>query len=66
MVVPIVVLWLFLAMVIGWLGRNLRFRFWGYFFASILLTQVIGLLLYVAAIPVKPRAPKVVKVSKGK
>jgi hypothetical protein len=53
--VPLVVIWLFLAMVIGWLGRNLRFRFWGYFFASILLTPVIGLLLLVAAVPVKPR-----------
>ena len=63
---PLIVLWLFLAIVIGWLGRNLRFRFWGYFFASILLTPVIGLLLYVAAIPVKPRAAKVIKVSKGK
>jgi NADH:ubiquinone oxidoreductase subunit 6 (subunit J) len=56
----LIVLWLFLAMIIGWLGRNLRFRFWGYFFASILLTPVIGLLLLIAAVPVKPKAPRVV------
>jgi hypothetical protein len=64
--VPVVVLWLFLAIVIGWLGRNLRFRFWGYFFASILLTPIIGILLLLAAIPVKPRREARVKVSKGK
>jgi hypothetical protein len=53
--VPLVVIWLFLAVVIGWLGRNLRFRFWGYFFSSILLTPVIGLLLLIAAVPVRPK-----------
>jgi hypothetical protein len=57
---PLIVLWLLLATIIGWLGRNLRFRFWGYFFASILLTPVIGLLLLIAAVPVKPKQPRVV------
>ena len=57
---PLILLWLFLSIVIAWLGRNLRFRFWGYFFASILLTPVIGLLLLIAAVPVKPKQPRVI------
>ena len=47
--------WLFLAMIIGFFGRNRRFRFWGYFFSSILLTPIVGLLLLIAAIPLKPQ-----------
>ena len=50
---PLVVLWIIGAAIIGFLGRNLRFRFWGYFFASILLTPIIGLLLLIAAVPTK-------------
>jgi hypothetical protein len=36
------------AWIIAVLGRNRRFGFWGYFFASLLLTPFIGLLLYLA------------------
>jgi hypothetical protein len=36
------------SLLIAVLGRNRRFGFWGYFFASILLTPLIGLLLYLA------------------
>jgi hypothetical protein len=50
---PLIVLWVLLAIVIGFLGRNMRFRFWGYFFASVLLTPIVGLLLLLAAIPSK-------------
>lgn len=31
--------------VVGLLGINRKFGFWGYFFGSILLTPIIGLLL---------------------
>jgi hypothetical protein len=48
--------WLIGAILIGFFGRKLRFGFWGYFFASVLLTPVIGLLLLLAAIPLsEPR-----------
>jgi hypothetical protein len=44
------------AWVIGILGRNRRFGFWGYFFASLLLTPLIGILLYLATDgPARPR-----------
>lgn len=57
--IPLIAAWLVLAVIIGFFGRNRRFRFWGYFFASVLLTPIIGLLLLIAAIPVKPaRHPK--------
>ncbi len=60
--IPLIAAWLILAIVIGFFGRNRRFRFWGYFFASVLLTPIIGLLLLIAAIPVKaPRPHRVAK-----
>jgi hypothetical protein len=40
---------------IGVLGRNRKLGFWGHFFASLLLTPVIGLLLVVATDPVRNR-----------
>ena len=53
---PVVVLvYLVSSLIIAFLGRNLRFRFWGYFFASMLLTPIIGTLLLIAAIPVQPK-----------
>jgi hypothetical protein len=38
---------------IGVLGRNRKLGFWGHFFASLLLTPIIGMLLVVATDPVK-------------
>jgi hypothetical protein len=52
-VIPLVAAWLTLAIIIGFFGRNRRFRFWGYFFASVLLTPIVGILLLLAAIPLK-------------
>lgn len=54
---PLIALWLVAAIIIGFFGRNLRFRFWGYFFVSILLTPVIGLLMLIAAIPPRDAGP---------
>ena len=42
-----------LAYFIGFLGRNRKLGFWGHFFASLLLTPVIGLLLIIATDPRK-------------
>lgn len=38
-----------LSLIIGLLGKNRKFGFWGYFFGSILLTPIIGLLLVLAS-----------------
>ncbi len=51
MPVQLIPVWLLGAILVGFFGRNKRFGFWGYFFSSILLTPVIGLLLLLAAIP---------------
>ena len=45
--------WLIGAILIGFFGRNFRFGFWGYFFASILLTPIVGLIMLLGAIPKK-------------
>lgn len=41
------------AMAIGFLGRRRKLGAWGYFFGSIALTPVIGLLLLLASDPRK-------------
>lgn len=38
-----------LSLLVGLLGMNSRMGFWGNFFASILLTPVVGLLLVIAS-----------------
>ncbi len=45
------------SLVIGLMGRNRKMGFWGYFFGSLLLTPVIGLLLVLAS-DSKPSVPK--------
>ena len=50
-IVTIVLAFVFLGIVIGFFGRKYRFGFWGYFFMSVLLTPVVGLLALIAAIP---------------
>lgn len=56
--IPIIAAWLILSVIVAFFGRNRRFRFWGYFFASVLLTPIIGLLLLIAAIPVSEKRPR--------
>ena len=41
------------AMLIGFLGRRRKLGAWGYFFGSIALTPIIGLLLLLASDPRK-------------
>lgn len=38
-----------LSWITAWCGRNRVFGFWGYFFASILLTPVLGVLFVIAS-----------------
>ena len=47
--------WIFLSLLIALGGRKYRFGFWGYFFGSVLLTPVIGLLMLIAAIPARAK-----------
>ena len=47
----LVTVWTVLSLLIAAAGRRFRFGFWGYFFGSILLTPILGLLLLLAAIP---------------
>ncbi|MCX7092615.1 MAG: hypothetical protein NTY50_04095 [Methylobacter sp.] len=42
------------SLLIGLLGINRKMTFWGYFFSSLLLTPVMGLLLLLASDP-KPK-----------
>lgn len=42
------------ALLLGWFGRHRKFGFWGYFFASLALTPLVGALLVMAGEP-RPR-----------
>ncbi|MDR1084175.1 MAG: hypothetical protein LBP22_04780 [Deltaproteobacteria bacterium] len=48
-------LYLVISMLVGVLGRRYRFGFWGYFFSSLLLSPLIGLLLVIASKPLSHR-----------
>jgi hypothetical protein len=47
--IPLIIIYLILCIVIGLFGINRKFGFWGYFFGSIVLTPVMGLLLVLAS-----------------
>lgn len=44
-------LYLLLCLIIALFGRDRKFGFWGYFFASVLLTPILGTLLVIASGP---------------
>ena len=46
---------LLLSFIVGLLGKNRKFGFWGYFFASLLLTPILGLILVLASDKKKPK-----------
>ena len=52
----IILIAIFCSLLIGFFGRHKRLGFWGFFFASMLLTPVFGLLLLVIAAPAKQPA----------
>jgi hypothetical protein len=47
--------WIAVSVLIAFFGAKYRFGFWGYLFASLLLTPVIGILLLAAAVPPRPK-----------
>jgi hypothetical protein len=50
-IVTLLIIELVLSLIIGFLGRHKKFGFWGYFFASLLFTPLVGLLLVLASDP---------------
>ncbi len=51
------IIWVVVCLLIGYLGRHKKLGFWGYFFGSIVLTPIIGVILLFASDPrkVKPK-----------
>jgi hypothetical protein len=37
------------SVVVGWIGRDRKFGFWGYFFCSLALTPIVGLVIVLAS-----------------
>lgn len=52
-IVILITVYLLLCLLMGTLGINKKFGFWGYFFGSIVLTPLMGLLLVLASDPRK-------------
>ena len=50
-----IIVYLLFCLLMGVLGINRKFGFWGYFFGSIVLTPLMGLLLVLASDPKKSR-----------
>jgi hypothetical protein len=46
---PFGLIYILVCAILGFIGRYHKFGFWGYFFGSILLTPVMGLLLLLAS-----------------
>jgi hypothetical protein len=47
-----ILIYLILSILLGLVGYNRKFGFWGYFFGSLLLTPFVGLLLVLASDPI--------------
>lgn len=53
----IIITWFVGSLIIALFGSRFRFGFWGYFFGSLLLTPIVGLLLLLAAVPPSSKKP---------
>ena len=49
-------LYILAAVIVALFGRNRKFGFWGYFFATLLFTPLIGVILVLAS-DARPRRP---------
>lgn len=50
-----IISYIFLSLIIGLLGTNRKFGFWGYFFYSLLFTPFLGIIILLAS---SKRVPK--------
>ena len=50
----LLLIYLVVSFLVALLGKNRKFGFWGYFFGSLLLTPIIGLLLVLGSDKRKP------------
>ncbi len=49
MPIVLILTYILICYLVALTGRNRKFGFWGYFFASILLTPIMGILLVIAS-----------------
>ncbi|MBI1390268.1 MAG: hypothetical protein GC154_17650 [bacterium] len=54
----LIAIYILLSILVALVGSNRRFGFWGYLFASIVLTPIGGLLLLVPSEPAPPKENK--------
>lgn len=47
--VPSFLLWVLLAIIVGFMGKKRKFGFWGYMLFSLFLSPLIGILLVLAS-----------------
>jgi len=45
----VIALWILASWIIGIMGTNKKFGFWGFFFGSLLFSPIVGLLMFFAA-----------------
>jgi hypothetical protein len=50
-----IILYVFFSIVIGLLGTNRKFGFWGYFFYSLLFTPFLGIIILFASSKTVPK-----------
>lgn len=50
-------IYLVISLLVGWAGANRKLGFWAYFFASLALTPLLGLLLVLVSDPRKALPP---------
>lgn len=53
MIIAIILLDIMFSIMVASIGKNRKFGFWGYLFASFLLTPIVGALLVLASDPIK-------------
>jgi len=49
--IMVILLTILLSFIVGKIGKKRKFGFWGYFFCSLFLTPVVGILLVLASDP---------------
>lgn len=47
--IPSILILLVLSAIVGYVGKDRKFGFWGYFFCSALFTPIIGLIIVFAS-----------------